>query len=191
MSETFINIDFFRTLISVLIGGLISLGSVLIIESLKIKKERKTKKRTIYNGLISIINTLRRIEMNLLEHGIYFNYHKTIFKFDKDEKAKEQAVYHQLNKDNKINKIIDKSEQLDLYKLDYKIHIGEDKKFDELMRYFEQWPRPESPNYSKIETIVELNKKLKIDQSEKLNFTKDYWYEGVVNLDNHISKKLL
>jgi hypothetical protein len=191
MSETFLNIDFFRTLISVLIGGIISLGSILIIERLKNKKELKTKKRAIYNGLISIINTLRRIELNLLQHGIYFNYHKTIFIFDKDEKTQQQAEYHQLNKDNGINKIIEKSEQLDLYKLDYKIHIGEDKKFDELMRYFEQWPRPESPNYSKIETLVELNEKLKIDTSEKLNFTKDYWYKGVVNLDNHISKKLL
>jgi len=167
MCETFLNIDFFRTLISVLIGGIISLGSVLIIERLKNKKELKTKKRDIYNGLISIINTLRRIELNLLQHGIYFNYHKIIFIFDKDEKTKQQAEYHQLNKDNGINKIIEKSEQLDLYKLDYKIHIGKDKKFDELMKYFEQWPRPESPNYSKIETLVELNEKLKIDTSEK------------------------
>lgn len=191
MNDPFINIDFFRTLISVLIGGIISLGSVLIIENVKTRKELKTKKRAIYNGLISIINTLRRIELNLLQHGIYFNYHKTVFIFDKDEKTKQQAEYHQTNKDNGINKIIEKSEQLDLYKLDYKVHIGEDKKFDELMRYFEQWPRAESPNYSKIETLKELNKKLEIDTFEKLSFTKDYWFKGVENLDEHISKKLL
>jgi hypothetical protein len=191
MIETFLNIDFFRTLISVLIGGLISLGSILIIEKLKTKKEQKEKKRRVYNGLISTINSLRRTEITTLQNGVFFNYHKRVYIFDNDQKFKEQGEYHQQNKDKGIDKISEKSEKLDLYALEYKNYIKNDKEFDALINYFFNWPRPLPPNYTKIETLKELNKIQESDSFEVSKFTKNYWDIGVENLNNHISKKLL
>jgi hypothetical protein len=191
MKETFLNIDFFRTLMSVLIGGLISLGSILIIEKLKIKKEQKEKKRRVYNGLISTINSLRRTEITTLQNGVFFNYHKRAYIFDNDEKNKQQGEYHQQNKDKGIDKISEKSEKLDLYALEYKNYIKNDTEFDALINYFFNWPRPLPPDYTKTETLKELNKIQKSDLYQVSKFTKNYWDIGVENLNNHISKKLL
>lgn len=191
MIDNFLNIDFFRTLSSVIIGGLISLVAVLFIENLKTKKELIEKKRGIYNGLILTLNSLRRLEINTLQHGVAFRFHMSYYQFNNDQKTKEQAEYHQQNKDNGIAKEIEKSEQLDLYILDYKIYIGKDEKFDEIIKKFQDWPRPAPPNYSKIKNVTELSSRMKIDAQEITKFTTEYWNAEIANLTEHLSKKLL
>ena len=190
-NETFFNIEFYRTLLSVLIGGLISLGSVLIVEYSKNRKEKTERKRAIFNGLISTINQIRRIEIKFGQSGLGFSYQKRIFELENDNLAKQQAEYNQRIRDESIDQIISKAEVLDSFSIKYKILKGKDEKFDEIMRGINNWPRPNSPDYSDIKSTSELNQKFDNDFKLFKQQTEKYWYEIVEKMNKHLTEELL
>ena len=152
----------------------------------------KRKKRAIYNGLISIINSIRRIEINCLEHGMAFNYHKTNYRLDNnDEMAKYQGEYHQRLRDETINRLFEKVEKLDSLASEYRIQIGNDEQFEKLIQSIDQWPRPKLSRFIGTKTLSKLNELYDKEMEEKRKFASEYWVKTVEDMDNHISKKLL
>lgn len=186
-----INSEFIRTLIAVLIGGVISFLSVFSIDIRNRRKELKEKKRLIYKGLISNINLLRRYEQNLAQNDLYFNYHRRLTELDKNDLlAKEQAVYHQNRRDESQLKIVEKSETIDCFAIDYGIYFGESKKFDKLIKEINFWKRPEIPNFREAQNLtvlnIELEKHFKIIKQD----IQKHMISAVGNLAEYVKTEL-
>ncbi len=189
---TSFNVEFLKTFLSVIAGGVISLGSILIVEWVKRGKEKQEKKRVLYNKLISSINSIRRYEINCLEHGMAFNYHKTIYRIDESNAhAKSQGEYHQQKRDEGVSLLFEKVEALDMHAIDFEILCGNDESFKELIENINQWPRPDLSRFNDVTSISDLNDKYEVEIEDKLSFTSDYWNKAVNKVHLHIYKKLL
>ncbi|MHA7829448.1 MAG: hypothetical protein ACX93O_00010 [Flagellimonas sp.] len=189
---TLFNVEFLRTFISVIAGAIISLFSVLLVEWVKRYREKQEKKRILYNKLISTVNSIRRYEINCLEHGMAFNYHKTSYRLDsEDTLTRAQGEYHQQKRDELMAQIFEKVEALDSYSLEFKILCGNDDDFHKIIREINQWPRPDLSRFKDVSTLEKLNARYESEMEEKRMFTSQYWYKTVEDLDSYISKKLL
>ncbi|PQJ79592.1 hypothetical protein [Polaribacter porphyrae] len=189
--STFFNIEFFKTLISVLIGGVISLSSVLIVEFIKNKRQKKEDKKKLYVDLISTINQMRRIEIYSLQTSLTFNFHRRNFEINENDISKQQAEYN-LNLSNEYNdKLTEKAQKLDSLCLEYQIFYEKDNKFNEVVNDLNNWPRPNSPNFSNINTVLELNSKFSKDFKSLTKFTSDFWTSSAEKINNQIKKNLI
>ncbi|WP_417861452.1 hypothetical protein [Winogradskyella sediminis] len=186
-----INSEFLRTIIAVLIGGVISFISVFAIDIRNRKKEKRERKRLIYKSLISNINLLRRYEQHFAGHDLHFNYQRRNFELDKkDSLSKEQAEYHQRKRDEAHLKLVEISEVIDSSAIDYRIYFGEDDEFDKLMMKINMWKRPEIPNYTVIDNLTELNDQHEKDRKHLTRYILEHLTEAVGNLAIHMKKKL-
>ncbi|WP_132704182.1 hypothetical protein [Winogradskyella wandonensis] len=104
--------------------------------------------------------------------------------------SKKQAEYHQNKRDESQLKIIEKSEMIDSFAIDYGIYFGESEKFDKLMREINHWKRPEIPNFREINNLTELN----IEHDKHFKNTTQYILKhmtsAVGNLAEHIKAEL-
>lgn len=191
VDESFFNVEFYRIILSVVIGGIISFSSVLLVEFVKNRKQKAEKKKKLYVQLISTINQMKRIEKYSLQSSLVFNYHRRYFELDENEVSKQQAEYN-LTISNEYNeKLSEKAEKFESLCMEYQIYFKKDEKFDSIADDLNNWPRPDSPKYYEITNITDLNAKKSKDFESLTNFILNHWDDLLEKLEDHIKVKLL
>ncbi|WP_218598689.1 hypothetical protein [Polaribacter sp. NJDZ03] len=189
-SDSIINIDFFRTILSVIIGGVISLTSVLLIELRKSKKDKTERQKALYAKLIGTLNSLRRIEKTCIQDDMGYAYNRQCFEMTKDDISKRQAEYHLQRRNDAILNMNSKAEEFDSLCIQYELEYGTDTVFDKVTQELKNWPRPKKIRYFEVVSLDELNKKYENDTKKLSNYAQEYWDKRIKTLITHIKDKL-
>ena len=191
LDESFFNVEFFRTLFSVLTGGFISLVSIFIIEFIKNRQKTKEDKKLLYNKLLVTLKQIGRIDFAIIEHRIAFNFHRRNFEIRNDDVHKEQAEYTLKLCNEGIIRINTKLEEFDSLVIKYGLYFENDVVFEEISKEILDWTRPLSPNYFEIKSLKELHEKFRSDIDENRNKVYEFYLTSGQKMKNHISKKLI
>ena len=189
-SDSIINIDFFRTILSVIIGGVISLTSVLLIELRKSKKDKTERQKALYAKLIGTLNSLRRIEKTCIQDDMGYAYNRQCFEMTKDDISKRQAEYHLQRRNDAILNMNSKAEEFDSLCIQYELEYGTDTVFDKVTQELKNWPRPKKIRYFEVVSLDELNKNYENDTKKLSNYAQEYWDKRIKTLITHIKDKL-
>ncbi|WP_166386251.1 hypothetical protein [Polaribacter sp. 11A2H] len=189
-SDSIINIDFFRTILSVIIGGVISLTSVLLIELRKSKKDKTERQKALYAKLIGTLNSLRRIEKTCIQDDMGYAYNRQCFEMTKDDISKRQAEYHLQRRNDAILNMNSKAEEFDSLCIQYELEYGTDTVFDKVTQELKNWPRPKKIRYFEVVSLDELNKNYENDTKKLSNYAQEYWDKRIKTLIIHIKDKL-
>lgn len=177
-------------LLSVLIGGFITLLSVYLAELIKSQIDRKNKKKEIYQNLKATTRRIHQYTKFVWQLDAMFAYHKRLSEIENDDFHQLEA-HRRLKQSDEIKfHLAELNSEFDKLIAAIQIYIGEDADFQKIYNEIIDWQNPEETSYNRCDSSAQVSQQHSRDKETNEKYIEETLKKSLEKLNNYIKNKI-